>query len=138
MTLWVSVLLAVIALLFGFIRLNWTEFSTPSPLAFGFTAVQMPVGFVMLGVLVAVLALFSAFVMYHQVSCAIQQGQVFNALEPQRKIANQAANIVLESRWVYSTPLGARLSKANAVSHMVPGSQMLRGLPRGWPFRQMV
>jgi len=90
MTLRAAVLLAAFAVLFGFIGLNWTEFSTPSMLSFGFTSVQMPVGFVMLGAMVAVVALFSAYVMYLQASWALQQRQVFNELESQRKIADQA------------------------------------------------
>lgn len=90
MTLRASVLLAVFAVLFGFIGLNWAEFSAPSTLSFGFTVVQMPVGFVMLGALAAVVALFSAYVMYLQASWALQQRRVFNELESQRKIADQA------------------------------------------------
>lgn len=70
MTLRAAVLLAAFAVLFGFIGLNWTEFFTPSMLSFGFTSVQMPVGFVMLGALVAVVALFSAYIVYLQRSWA--------------------------------------------------------------------
>lgn len=90
MTLRAFVLLAVFLALFGFIGLNWTEFSSPSSLSFGFTVVHVPVGFVMLVALVIVVALFSAYVMYLQASWALQQRRVFNELESQRKIADQA------------------------------------------------
>lgn len=90
MTLRASLFLAIFAALFGFIGLNWTEFSTPSTLSFGFAVVQIPIGFVMLGALVAVVALMSAYVVYLQASWALQQRRIFNELESQRKIADQA------------------------------------------------
>jgi uncharacterized membrane protein len=90
MTLRAAVLLIVFACLFAFIGLNWAEFSATSTLSFGFTVVQMPVGFVMLGVLLVVVALFSTYVMYLQANWALQQRRVFSELELQRKLADQA------------------------------------------------
>lgn len=90
MTLRATVLLIVFACLFAFIGLNWTEFSNPSTLSLGFTVVQMPVGFFMLGALLVVAALFAAYVMYLQASWALQQRRVFSELEVQRKLADQA------------------------------------------------
>ncbi len=90
MTLRASVLLAVFACLFAFIGLNWSEFSTPSTLSLGFSVVQMPVGFFMLGALLLVAALFTAYVVYLQATWGLQQRRVFSELESQRKLADQA------------------------------------------------
>lgn len=90
MTLRAAVLLAVFVCLFAFIGLNWAEFSATSTLSFGFAVIQMPVGFVMLGALLVVVALFSAYVMYLQATWALQQRRVFSELESQRKLADQA------------------------------------------------
>ncbi len=90
MTLRAAVLLAVFACLFAFIGLNWAEFSAPSTLSFGIAVVQMPVGFVLFGALLVVVALFSAYLMYLQATWALQQRRVFNELESQRKLADQA------------------------------------------------
>ena len=90
MTLRAAVLLALFAFLFAFIGLNWAEFSAPSTLSFGFTVVQMPVGFVLFAALLAVVALFSAYLMYLQATWALQQRRVFSELESQRKLADQA------------------------------------------------
>lgn len=90
MTLRASVLLAVFACLFAFIGLNWSEFSAPSTLSLGFSVVQMPVGFFMLGALLLVAALFTAYVVYLQATWGLQQRRVFSELESQRKLADQA------------------------------------------------
>lgn len=90
MTLRAAVLLAVFACLFAFIGLNWTDFSTPAMLSFGFTVVNVPLGFVMLAALLLVVALFSTYVMYLQATWALQQRRVFAELESQRKLADQA------------------------------------------------
>lgn len=90
MTLRAAVLLAIFACLFAFIGLNWTEFSTPSILSFGFTVVNVSVGIVMLGALLLVVALFVAYVMYLQATWALQQRRVLSELESQRKLADQA------------------------------------------------
>lgn len=90
MTLRAAVLLAIFTCLFTFIGLNWTEFSTPSILSFGFTVVNVSVGIVMLAALLLVVALFVAYVMYLQATWALQQRRVLSELESQRKLADQA------------------------------------------------
>ncbi len=90
MTLRAAVLLVVFACLFAFIGLNWAEFSAPSTLSFGVAVVQMPVGFVLFGALLVVVALFSAYLMYLQATWALQQRRVFSELESQRNLADQA------------------------------------------------
>lgn len=90
MTLRASILLAVFILIFSFIGLNWSEFSTPSTLSLGFAVMQMPVGFVMLGFLLLVAGLFTIYVLYLQASEALRERRIVGELESQRKLADQA------------------------------------------------
>lgn len=90
MTFRAVILLVFFAGLFAFIGLNWSEFSATSTLSLGFAVVQIPVGFVMLGALLLIVVLFSAYVLYLQASWALQQRRAFNELEAQRKLADQA------------------------------------------------
>ena len=63
MTVRATILLIVFAVIFAFIGLNWSEFSVASTLSFGFAVVQVPIGFVMLGFLLVVTALFTIYVL---------------------------------------------------------------------------
>lgn len=90
MTVRATILLIVFAIIFSFIGLNWAEFSVSSTLSFGFAVVQVPIGFVMLGFLLVVTALFTIYVLYLQASEALRERRIVGELESQRKLADQA------------------------------------------------
>ena len=90
MTLRATILLIVFAIIFTFIGLNWSEFSTASTLSFGITVLQIPIGFVMLGFLFLVTGLFTIYVLYLQASEALRERRIVGELESQRKLADQS------------------------------------------------
>lgn len=86
-TLLLVLLLAIIGL---FTALNWSTFVTPTDLSLGVTAVRAPLGLVMLGLLVGLLAVFLVFVVYLQTSVLLDTRRHARELRTQRELADQA------------------------------------------------
>ncbi|MBU1052935.1 MAG: LapA family protein [Proteobacteria bacterium] len=86
-TLLLLVALAVIA---AFAALNWTTFTTPTTLSLGFTAVQAPLGLVMLGALSFLTVLFLVFMIYLQTSVLFESRRHARELQANRELADQA------------------------------------------------
>lgn len=83
-------LLLVLAAIAAFAALNWSVFNTPTNLSLGFTAVQLPLGLVMLGLLTFLTALFLMFVVYIQGSSLLETRRHSRELRANRELADQA------------------------------------------------
>ena len=83
-------LLVVLAAIAAFAALNWSVFIAPTNLSLGFTAVQIPFGLVMLGLLVFLTAIFLMFVVYIQASALLETRRHSRELRANRELADQA------------------------------------------------
>lgn len=86
-TLFLLLILGAIAV---FTLLNWSAFLAPTTLTLGVTELQAPLGLVMLGLLVLVVAVFLVYVVYLQTSLLMDARQNAKELQQQRKLADQA------------------------------------------------
>ena len=83
-------LLLVLAAIAAFAALNWSVFIAPTNLSLGFTAVQIPFGLVMLGLLAFLTAIFLMFVVYIQASALLETRRHSRELRANRELADQA------------------------------------------------
>jgi predicted membrane chloride channel (bestrophin family) len=83
-------LIVAIFLMTGFALLNMDEFSRPTLLSLGFTTVQAPLGFLLLGLLLAVLLVFLATTLYMQGNHLLETRQYARELSTQRELADKA------------------------------------------------
>jgi uncharacterized integral membrane protein len=86
-SLFLVLLLVVLA---GFSVLNWNTFITPTTLNLGVADVQAPLGLVMLGALILVVAVFLVFILYLQTTVLLDARQHAKELQANRKLADQA------------------------------------------------
>jgi hypothetical protein len=113
-TLLMLVVLAVIA---GFVALNWTAFMTPTTLSLGLGETHAPLGMVMLGLMLALVALFLAFVVYLQTSVLFDARHHARELRTNRELADKAeASRFTELRAALDSGL-TRQSELDAASH---------------------
>ena len=80
-------LLAVIAL---FALLNWSAFSTPTPLSLGVTTVQAPLGLIMLGLVTFLCVMFAGWVISLQAGSLMDARRQTKELQAQRDLADKA------------------------------------------------
>ena len=80
-------LLAVIAL---FALLNWSAFSTPTPLSLGLTTVQAPLGLIMLGLVTFLCVMFAGWVISLQAGSLMDARRQTKELQAQRDLADKA------------------------------------------------
>jgi hypothetical protein len=83
-------LLIVLAAISVFTVLNWSAFMAPTTLSLGVAVFQAPLGLVMLGLLVFLLALFLGFVVYLQTSVLLDTRHNARELQQSRELADQA------------------------------------------------
>ena len=83
-------LLLVIALVAAFAALNWDAFFVPTALNLGFSTVQAPLGLVMLGMVVALVVLFVAYMAYWQGTVLMDTRRHTKELQAQRALADEA------------------------------------------------
>ena len=86
-TLLIIVLLALIAL---FVALNWPAFWTPTSLNLLFSSIQAPLGIVMLGFLLVIVAAFAIYLVVWQGSMLVETRRQAKELQQQRLLADQA------------------------------------------------
>lgn len=86
-TLFLLIILVAVA---AFAALNWREFVRPTSLSLGVTAVEAPLGLIMLGLLAFLAALFLVFVVYLQASALLDARHQAREIEANRKIAAEA------------------------------------------------
>lgn len=85
----ILILFAVVALAL-FAALNWSAFTSPTTLRFGFGTVEAPLGLIMLGVTVFLVVLFLAFVIYLQTTVLLEERRHTRELQAQRGLADQS------------------------------------------------
>lgn len=92
-------LLVALGAVAAFAALNWGAFMAPTPLSFGFTEVQAPLGIVMLGLIVFITVLFLVFVAYMQTTVLLEARRHARELQSNRDLADKAeASRVTELR----------------------------------------
>ncbi len=83
-------LLLVFAAIAGFAALNWAVILTPTALNLGVADVQAPLGLIMLGALVLLVAFFLVYVLYLQTTVLFDARSHAKELQANRKLADQA------------------------------------------------
>ncbi|MDB5776601.1 MAG: Signal transduction histidine kinase [Herbaspirillum sp.] len=83
-------LIAVLAILAIFVAVNWTAFIAPTTLSLLFAEVQAPIGLVMLGVTIALVAIFLVYLLTMQTSVLLEHRRISKELDSQRGLADQA------------------------------------------------
>jgi hypothetical protein len=73
-----------------FVAVNWSAFTVPTRLSLLVTAVEAPVGLVMLGVVVLVVLAFGAYLVVWQSSILLESRRQTKELQVQRTLADQA------------------------------------------------
>lgn len=90
MTFRTTFLIVVLALVGIFAAVNWEAFLTPTPLSLVFTDFQAPLGLVMLGIVIALSAIFLLYILAQQTSVLLDNRRLTKQLESQRDLADQA------------------------------------------------
>ena len=83
-------LVVFILLIAGFVALNFEQILLPTPLNFGVTQVQAPLGLVLLGMLALVLVVFLAALVYSQTLHMMEVRRITREAAEQRTLADKA------------------------------------------------
>ena len=83
-------LLIVLGAITAFAALNWSAFMAPTTLSLGVASIQAPLGLVLLGMLVFLVAVFLVFVLYLQTSVLIDTRRNARELQACQELADQA------------------------------------------------
>ena len=136
------VVLAVVAL---FALANWGAFTALAPLSLGVTTVQAPLGLIMLGLVVFVCVLFTAWMITMQAAALLEARRQTKALHAQRDLADRAeASRFTELRAdlmarldemanvnaAYFGQLEDRLERAQRLSPQADSSELAPPMPR--------
>jgi len=136
------VVLAVVAL---FALANWGAFTALAPLSLGVTTVQAPLGLIMLGLVVFVCVLFTAWMITMQAAALLEARRQTKALQAQRDLADRAeASRFTELRAdlmarldemanvnaAYFGQLEDRLERAQRLSPQADSSELAPPMPR--------
>lgn len=73
-----------------FAALNWTIISQPTLLSLGVATVEAPLGLIMLGMVVALAAVFLVYVLYMQTSLLVESRRQARELQANRELADKA------------------------------------------------
>lgn len=90
MRLFTLLLLLILTITGAIASLNWAAFVLPIDLSLGFTAVRMPVGLLMLGLMVCITVLFLLYVVYLQTSSLLETRRLSRKLEANIALAEKA------------------------------------------------
>ena len=105
-------LVVFILLIAGFVALNFEQILLPTPLNFGVTQVQAPLGLVLLGMLALVLVVFLAALVYSQTLHMMEVRRITRDAADQRTLADKAeASRFTELRQYLQTELQATASR---------------------------
>ena len=128
-------MLVVLVLVTGFAALNWTAFMAPTTLSLGLSVVQAPLGLVMLGLLVALTAMFLIFIVYLQTSVLFDARHHARELRTNRELADTAEasrftalRAVLEAGLLQQSREGAERDTASRTALLARIDQLDRGL----------
>lgn len=107
-------LIIIFGLIGVFAALNWNAFMAPTSLWLGFASVQAPLGLIMLGMLIFLIALFLVYVVYLQSSVLLDTRRHNKEQRDNRKLADEAeASRFTELRAFLETEL-AKQAEQNA------------------------
>ncbi|OSZ74336.1 hypothetical protein [Hydrogenophaga sp. IBVHS1] len=105
-------LVVFILLIAGFVALNFEQILLPTPLNFGVTQVQAPLGLVLLGLLALVLVVFLAALVYSQTLHMMEVRRITRDAADQRTLADKAeASRFTELRQYLQTELQATAAR---------------------------
>ena len=124
-------MLVVLVLVAGFVALNWSAFMAPTILSVGLAHVEAPLGLVMLGLMLALTAMFLAFVVYLQTSVLFDARHHARELRTNRELADKAeASRFTELRAALDLGLThqAELDAASRAALLTRMDQLDRGL----------
>ena len=83
-------LLLVLLAIGAFTLLNWPVIMAPTPLSLGLVEIQAPLGLIMLGLMVALIALFLVYLLYLQTTVMFDARAHAKELQSHRNLADQA------------------------------------------------
>jgi hypothetical protein len=83
-------LMLVLAAIVAFAAINWNAFMAPTNLSLGFTAVQAPLGVILLGLMALLTALFLLILVSLQTSALLGARRHARELQAQRELADDA------------------------------------------------
>jgi len=83
-------LILVLVLIGGFTALNWSVILAPTAINLGVADIQAPLGLIMLGLVVFLVALFLVYVLYLQTTVLFDTRAHTKELQANRKLADQA------------------------------------------------
>lgn len=83
-------LILVLTLIGAFTALNWSVFLADTPLSLGVTTLQAPLGLIMLGLLIFVVAYCLVYVLYLQSSVLMDTRRNAKELQTNRELADKA------------------------------------------------
>ena len=123
------ILLVVLVAIATFTMLNWNAFMVPTTLSLGLTAVQAPLGLVMLGFLVFLTAVFLIFAVYIQASALFEARRHEKELQTNRELADKAeASRFTELRAFLDVELKKQVElQAESRSVIIKGMDNLKG-----------
>jgi uncharacterized SAM-binding protein YcdF (DUF218 family) len=81
---------AALTLLTAFALLNWAAFTAPTALSLGFTAVQAPLGLIMLVVTGFISGLFLVYILFQQAGVILEARRYAKELKAHRELADKA------------------------------------------------
>lgn len=113
------ILVVLLVLVFTglFALLNWTAFTTPTTLQFGFGSFVAPLGMIMLGLVAIVSVVFTVWALSLQASLLADQRRQARELQAQRELADQAeASRFTELRQFLAEEL-QRVREESAAAH---------------------
>lgn len=85
-----GLVILVMALIAVFSALNWSVLMAPTDLSLGFGAVKAPLGLIMLGLIVALAAVFLIYIVVLQAGMMSESRRVAKELKAQRELADKA------------------------------------------------
>ncbi len=84
------ILFILIALVAGFVAVNWSAFVAQTQLSLGVASVEAPLGLIMLGVAICLAVPLLVYAMYLQRAAVTQAARQAERLDAQRKLADDA------------------------------------------------
>ncbi len=113
-------LILVLSLIGAFAALNWSVFLANSTLSFGIATLQAPIGMIMLGLLVFVVAYFLVYVLYLQSTVLFDTRRNAKELQLNRELADKAeASRFTELRGFLDAGLKLRAEQDTAAQQAV-------------------
>jgi hypothetical protein len=113
-------LLLVLTLIGAFTALNWPVFLTNVPLSLGIFTLQAPLGLIMLGLLIFVVAYFLVYVLYLQSNVLFDARRNAKELQNNRELADKAeASRFTELRGFLEAGLKQRAEQDTAARQIV-------------------